>query len=125
MAGVYLLPLVSAALPEKLNVKAPRLLVAAQHSGGLRLTFFRDRQFRLSRLTRGESGRTDTRAAFRRGNLEHAALPARPAHATLDEHLSVLLLDRSDELTEVARGSSRENPSLDCMRVGRRDLARG
>ena len=53
LAGVYLLPMVSAALLDKLQIKTPNLLVAAQHSGGLRLTFFRDRQFRLSRLTRG------------------------------------------------------------------------
>src|SRR6185295_10835811 len=42
---------------------------------------------------------------------------------TLDEHLTVVLLDRTDELEEVALGIARENPSLDCVRLGRRDLA--
>jgi hypothetical protein len=46
VAGLYLLPMVSVALLDKLQVKTANLLVAAQHTGGLRLTFFRDRQFR-------------------------------------------------------------------------------
>src|SRR5262249_40224486 len=41
---------------------------------------------------------------------------------TLDEHLTVLLIDRGDELAEVATGVSRENPSLDCLRLDRREL---
>ena len=61
VAGIYLLPMVSASLLEKFNEKAANLLLVAQHETGLRLTFFRERQFRLSRLTRGESGRTDNR----------------------------------------------------------------
>ncbi len=44
-------------LVEKLGAKAPNLLLVAQHPNGLRLTFFRERRFRLSRLTRGDSGR--------------------------------------------------------------------
>src|SRR5882672_6618328 len=57
VAGLFLLPLVSAILPDKLKIGTDNLLVVAQHNVGLRLTFFRERQFRLSRLTRGESGR--------------------------------------------------------------------
>ena len=81
VAGIYLLPMVSAALLDKLDVKATNLLLVAQHATGLRLTFFRDRQFRLSRLTRGDSGRAgEPRPLLRRGNLQHPALPARAAH---------------------------------------------
>jgi len=124
VSGVYLLPLVTASLPEKLGAAAPSLLVVAQHSGGLRLTFFRDRQFRLSRLTRGESGRADNRARYFAEEISNTRLYLHALRTlTLDEHLSVLLLDRSDELGEVAQAIARENPSLDCVRVGRRELA--
>jgi hypothetical protein len=124
VSGVYLLPLVTASLPEKLGATATSLLVVAQHSGGLRLTFFRDRQFRLSRLTRGESGRADSRSRYFAEEISNTRLYLHALRTlTLDEHLSVLLLDRSDELGEVAQGIARENPSLDCVRVGRRDLA--
>ncbi|MCC7486829.1 MAG: hypothetical protein IT529_17795 [Burkholderiales bacterium] len=124
VAGVYLLPLVSAALPEKLKAGAANLLVVAQHSVGLRLTFFRDRQFRLSRLTRGESGRSDNRAQHYAEEISNTRLYLHALRTlTLDEPLSVLLIDRTDELGEVAQVLARENPSLECIRVGRRDIA--
>jgi len=124
VAGLYLLPLVSAALPDKLGADSPNLLMVGQHSQGLRLTFFRDRQFRLSRLTRGESGRADNRVRYFTEEISNTRLYLHALRAlTLDESLVVVLLDRNDELDEVARGIARENPSLDCRRLGRRDLA--
>ena len=124
VAGVYLLPLVSAALPEKLGVQSPNLLIVAQHSGGLRLTFFRDKQFRLSRLTRGEGGKAENRIRYFAEEISNTRLYLHALRTlTLDEPLLVLLLDRTDELAEVARGITRESPSLDCTRLGRRDLA--
>jgi len=124
VAGLYLLPLVSAPLPEKLNAGGTSLLVVAQHSAGLRLTFFRDRQFRLSRLTRSEGARTDNRARYFAEEISNTRLYLHALRTlTLDEHLTVLLLDRSDELADVAQAIMRENPSIDCVRVGRRDLA--
>ncbi len=124
VAGLYLLPLASALLPEKLNAGGTSLLVVAQHSASLRLTFFRDRQFRLSRLTRSDGGRAENRARHFAEEISNTRLYLHALRTlTLDEHLTVLVLDRSDELTEVAQAISRENPSIDCVRVGRRDLA--
>lgn len=124
VAGIYLLPLVSAALPEKLGVQNHNLLIVAQHSAGLRLTFFRDKQFRLSRLTRGESGRAENRVSYFVEEISNTRLYLHALRTlTLDEPLMVLILDRTDELTEVAQGIARENPSLECIRLGRRDLA--
>src|SRR5215813_4670648 len=124
VAGLYLLPLVSAALPEKLNLTSTNLLVVAQHSVGLRLTFFRDRQFRLSRLTRGEGSKVENRARYFGEEISNTRLYLHALRTlTLDEHLTVVLLDRTDELAEVAQGIARENPSLECIRLGRRDLA--
>ena len=124
LAAVYLLPMVSAALLEKLQVKTPNLLVAAQHSGGLRLTFFRDRQFRLSRLTRGDGSKTIDPVRLFAGEISNTRLYLHALRtATLDEHLTVLLLDRNDELEDVAAAIMHENPALDCVRVGRAELA--
>jgi len=124
VAGIYLLPMVSAELLEKLGVKAPNLLLVAQHPNGLRLTFFRDRRFRLSRLTRGDGGRADNRARYFAEEISNTRLYLHALRTmTLDEPLSVLLVDRNDELAEVAAGVSRENPSLECSHLGRRDLA--
>ena len=124
VAGIYLLPMVSAALLQKLDVKAVNLLIVAQHSGGLRLTFFRDRQFRLSRLTRGDSGRSENRARYFTEEISNTRLYLHALRTmTLDEHLTVLLVDRGDELMEVAAGIARDNPSLECVRLGRQEIA--
>ena len=124
LAAVYLLPMVSAALLDKLQVRTANLLLAAPHSGGLRLTFFRDRKFRLSRLTRGDASKSTDPVRLFAGEISNTRLYLHALRAaTLDEHLTVLLLDRNDELEEVAATIIQDNPSLDCIRVGRAELA--
>jgi len=124
LAAVYMLPMVSSGLLDRLQVKTPNLLVAAQHSGGLRLTFFRDRQFRLSRLTRGDGAKTTDPVRLFAGEISNTRLYLHALRtATLDEHLTVLLLDRNDELEDVAAAIVQDNPALDCVRVGRAELA--
>ena len=124
LAGVYLLPMVSASLLERLRVNLPNLLIAAQHTGGLRLTFFRDRKFRLSRLTRGDSAKAPDTVKLFAGEIANTRLYLHALRsATLDEHLTVLLIDRNDDLQEVAETIIHDNPSVDCVRVTRADLA--
>ena len=124
LAALYLLPMVSVALVDKLQLKTPNLLIAAQHSGGLRLTFFRDRQFRLSRLTRGDGAKNADTVQLFSGEISNTRLYLHALRtATLDEHLTVLLLDRNDELEPVIQTIMRDNPSLDCVRVGRAELS--
>jgi len=123
VAGIYLLPLVNAELLEKLDAKATNTLIVAQHASGLRLTFFHDRRFRLSRLTRGDGGRPENRARYFTEEISNTRLYLHALRTmTLDEHLTVLLIDRSDELQEVAAGVARDNPSLECVRLDRREL---
>ena len=124
VGAMYLLPMISATLLDKLQIKAPNILLAAQHTGGLRLTFFRDRQFRLSRLTRGDSSKSTDPVRLYTGEISNTRLYLHALRtATLDEHLTVLLLDRNDDLAAVAETIARDNPSLDSVRVGRAELA--
>ncbi|HEV7800626.1 MAG TPA: hypothetical protein VGP15_06080 [Burkholderiales bacterium] len=124
LGALYLLPMISAGLLEKLHVKSPNILIAAQHTGGLRLTFFRDRQFRLSRLTRGDGSKTTDPIRLFSGEISNTRLYLHALRtATLDEHLTVLLLDRNDELEEVAATITRDNPALDSVRIGRAELS--
>jgi hypothetical protein len=123
VAGIYLLPMVSEQLMEKLGTGAANQLLVSQHPTGLRLTFFRDRRFRLSRLTRGESARADNRVRYFTEEISNTRLYLHALRTlTLDEPLTVLLVDQHDELAEVAAGISRENPSLECLALGRADL---
>lgn len=124
LGALYLLPMVSGGLLDKLQVKTPNILLAVQHTGGLRLTFFRDRNFRLSRLTRGDGSKTTDPLRLYAGEISNTRLYLHALRtATLDEHLTVLLLDRNDELEEVAESITRDNPSLDAVRVGRAELS--
>jgi hypothetical protein len=124
VGAMYLLPMISGSLVEKLQIKAPNILLAAQHTGGLRLTFFRERQFRLSRLTRGDASKSTDPVRLYSGEISNTRLYLHALRtATLDEHLTVLLIDRNDELEDVAETITRDNPSLDCIRVSRGELA--
>lgn len=126
VAGIYLLPMVSTALLDKLQLKNPNLLVVAQHSAGLRLTFFRNRQFRLSRLTRNDSSAADDagRTRFIAEEISNTRLYLHALRVTtLDEPLTVLLLDRQDEFGDAAQVIAHDNPGLGCQRLGRAELA--
>jgi len=124
IAGIYLLPIVSAALFDKLDIKPADLLVVAQHSGGLRITFFRDGRSLLSRLTRGEASRGENRAAFISTEISNTLLYLHALRTTiLDEQLTVLLLDRDDKLVDIADRVAHDNPSFKCVRVGAGELA--
>jgi hypothetical protein len=115
--------MLSGTLVEKLGVKAPKLLLVFQRVGALRLTFFRDRQFRLSRLTRGDGGRAENRARFISEEISNTRLYLHALRTmTLDEQLTVVLLDRDDDLAEVAATIRSENPSLECLRIGRSEI---
>ena len=126
VAGIFLLPIVSEGLIGALGIKATNLLLVSQQSGGLRLTFFRDGQFRLSRLTRGESGKVASRARFIADEVSNTRVYLHALRTTrLDEQLTLVLLDRNDTLIEVTDAIARDNPSLDCIRLTRRQLSSG
>jgi hypothetical protein len=123
VGGIYLLPMLSSTLVQKLGVKAPRLLLVFQRVGALRLTFFRDGQFRLSRLTRGEGVRAENRPRFFAEEISNTRLYLHALRTmTLDEQLTVVLLDRDDDLEEVAATIRSENPSLECVRISRGEI---
>lgn len=122
VAGVYLLPTVTVGLVEKLKLKQPNLLVVSKHGSGLRLTFFRDQQLRLSRLARIDSGEGHADKIY----AEEISNTRLYLHAlrvmTLDEQLSVLIVDQDDSLTALMQAVVRDNPNIDCRHVGRREI---
>jgi len=122
LAGIYLLSTVSQGLIEKLQLGQTNLLVASINSSGLRLTFFRDQKLRISRLVRIDS----TGAPAIKSYAEEISNTRLYLHAlrvmTLDEQLSVLIVDSDDSLTELADAIARDNPSIECRRLGHREI---
>lgn len=123
VAGIFLLPTVSAGLPEKLNLTQPNLLLVSVHRAGIRLTFFRDQKLRISRLAR-----TETKGANAiKGYAEEISNTRLYLHAlrvlTLDEQLSVLIVDSNDSLPDLAQTIARDSPNIDCRRIGRQEIS--
>ncbi|MES2564222.1 MAG: hypothetical protein V4637_16070, partial [Pseudomonadota bacterium] len=124
VAGLHLLPMMSAALISKLQLKASNVLIAAEHADGLRLTFLSERQFRLSRVTRIDRSINPDPAYLYPGEIANMRLYLHALRSvTLDAHLTVLLLDPSDTLHDVAQIVTRDNPSVECMRMDRAALS--
>ena len=125
VAGIYLLPTVSAKLIEKLKLKQTNLLVVSIHGAGLRLSFFREQQLRISRLARIDSGASESIKNY----AEEISNTRLYLHAlrvmTLDEHLSVQIVDHKDALNNLAQAISHDNPNVECHRLGRREIVDG
>ncbi len=122
VAGIYLLSTASQGLIEKLQLRQTNLLVASINSSGLRLTFFRDQTLRISRLVSIDS----TGAQATKSYAEEISNTRLYLHAlrvmTLDEQLSALIVDSDDSLTELAGAIARDNPSIECRRLGRQEI---
>jgi len=122
VAGVYLLPTVSAVLLEKLKITQPNLLLASVHESGMRLTFFRDQKLRISRLARMEGSGADVVKNYA-GEISNTRLYLHALRVmTLDEPLSVLIVDRDDSLAELSQLIARDSPNIECRRLGRQEI---
>lgn len=123
IGGLYLLPMVLPELVRIIDNKAENLLLVATHPAGIRLTFFRENAFRLSRLSRGDA----TTAAQGRAIIDEISNTRLYLHAlraaTLDEPVSVVFVDHADQLEDAPRTISEDNPSLHCSRLGSSDIA--
>jgi len=122
LAGIYLLPTVGQRLLEKLQIKAPNLLLVSVHSAGMRLTYFRDQKLRLSRLAQTDSGQLQAIKNL----AEEVSNTRLYLHGlrvmTLDEHLTILVVDRDDRLHELVQTIARDNPNAECHRLGREEV---
>ncbi len=123
VGGVFLLPLVMPQLVTALEPKTSNLLAVSALDTGIRLAFFREGGFRLSRLSRADTVTHGLpRAIFDEISNTRLYLHALRA-ATLDEPVTVLLLDHADALEPTAQLILSESPGLACRRIGSAELA--
>lgn len=126
VAGIYSLPVLSQALLKKIGAKGTNvLLISVQSASGLRQTFFRDRQIKISRLAQMPRIGSVPYASHLMGELEKLrrylnslALTAR------DAPLDVYILSHGQWLTELeqhCRDSAEERYFLiDVAEIGKR-----
>jgi hypothetical protein len=123
VAGIYMASMLTAALVRKVSNEFPRMLVVAPHGTGIRITFYKDGEFFISRLSRSGSGGNPekvfaTEISSTRGYLTSLHLD------TLDEPLPVVFLDRNDSLSAVVEHVAAEVANLQCVRIDRSTLIR-
>ncbi len=124
VGGVFLLPMVVSSFVAGIENRPNNLLVVATHPAGIRLTFFKEGAFRLSRLSRANTA-DDTQGRAILDEISNTRLYLHALRAaTLDESVTVLLLDHADTLESAARAISEDNPNLKCNRFSRADIAK-
>jgi hypothetical protein len=123
IAGVHLLPVVAEPLCQKIAPASPNLLLVARHSSGLRLSFFRDGKLRISRLTRVDTTDAQARLAAFTEEVSNTRLYLHAMRVmTLEEHLSVLVLDRDGSLAGLEQSVPREVTNAQATRIGTAEI---
>ncbi len=129
VAGVYLASTLTTALLPALNIHLPRVLIAAPHRSGLRLTFYRDGEFYSSRLTRVIPKDRNDAARMLATELSHTRMYLSTLNLdATDEPLSVVFLDYDDSLApvvkQIAGEAQAQGQALECTSIGRATLTR-
>lgn len=125
VAGVYLASMLTAALLPQLGIAATRVLIAAPHRSGLRLTFFKDGEFCTSRLTRAIPQDVNDAAQMLVTELSNTRMYLSTLNLDAsDDPLAVVFLDRDDALATVAKHISTDGHGLDCICIDRATLLR-
>lgn len=125
VAGVYLVSMLTAALLPKLGISTPRVLIAAPHSSGLRLTFYKDGEFYSSRLTRPVPQDPKDAAQMLLTELSNTRMYLSTLNLdSIDDSLSVAFLDRNNSLADIAAQISAGGHGLDCTTIDRATLTR-
>ncbi len=121
LAGVYLLPMVSQVLLERLKVTATDLLLVNKHNGGLRQSFFQGGLLKASRLavTDPDNGHDVTHLTTEVGKTRLYLSSLRLM--TRETKLTVMLLDTNDSMAELHKRLQLD-PGLDCHRLTRSEL---
>jgi hypothetical protein len=123
IAGIYLAPMLTAGIMAKLKLTQPRVLIAAPHRSGLRLTFYKDGQFCSSRLTRVIPRDVDDATRMLATELSNTRLYLSTMHLdAIDETLNVVFLDRNDRLAAAAAHITADGHGLDCTCIDRATL---
>ena len=123
VAGVYLTSMLTTALVTRLNVNPQRVLIAAPHSSGLRLTFYKDGAFCSSRLTRAIPQEPNEAAQMLVTELSNTRMYLSTLNLDpLDEPLPVVFLDRDDTLAPVVTHIAADGHGLECSGIDRATL---
>ncbi len=123
ITGIYLLPVVTLTVVDKIGIKRPNLLIVSKNESGLRQTFCKNGKMRVSRLTppRDESAQS---TAFFAEEINSTRMYLDALTVThVDDIITVLVLDHDGSLDELPDAVTQIRPNAECIRLGPTELA--
>lgn len=123
IGGVFLLPLLMRRLVHEIAPGTANLLAVSVLPSGIRLTFYRDGAFRLSRLSRVDNA-PEALARAIADEISNTRLYLNALRvATIDEPVSVVLIDHDNRLGEPTRQLCDEIQGASCTTLGPETIA--
>ena len=122
ISGVYLLPVVTLAVAERLNMKRPNLLIVSKNESGLRQTFCKQDKMRVSRLTPAQDDGSHS-AGFYAEEINSTRMYLDALTVThVDDIVTVLVLDQDGSLAGLPQAITNDRSSVECVRLGPAEL---
>ena len=118
ITGIYLLPVVSLALLDRIGVKRPNLLIVSKNESGLRQTFCKNGRLRVSRLTQARDTNTQN-TEFYAEEINSTRMYLDALTVThVDDIISVLIIDHDGSLRDLPEAITRHRPNAECIHQG-------
>jgi hypothetical protein len=122
VAGVFPLALVSLALVKRLGLEQQNVLLVSKHTAGIRQTFLKDQQFRISRLTPVRVAEGDAH--------EHYAEEIRNTRMYLDalnvthveDPVTIIIADQDGSLARLGERVVQGRRTLNCVYIAPQEL---
>ncbi|NIO40165.1 MAG: hypothetical protein GTO41_08205, partial [Burkholderiales bacterium] len=123
ITGIYMLPVVTLSIADRLDIKRPNLLIVSKNESGLRQTFCKDGKLRVSRLTPPRDD-SDQSTAFYAEEINSTRMYLDALTVThVDDILTVLILDQDGSLANLRGAITDHRPNMECLRLGPTELA--
>ncbi len=118
ITGIYLLPVVTLSVAERLELKRPNLLIVSKDESGLRQTFCQDGKLRVSRLTTPREDKSQS-TTFYAEEINSTRMYLDALTVThVDDIVTVLILDHDGSLANLHDAITEHRPNMECLRLG-------
>ena len=119
LAGIWLLPALSASLVRRFHLEDPRLLLVSEQTGGLRLTYLESGELRFSRLAPVDGSQHDNPLEGYADEIERTRQSLVGQRLiTREERVKVVLVDPLNTLNEL-HGFLPEAAGFQCISINR------
>ncbi len=124
VVGIYLAPLTLAAFIQSIGLGDRNTLAISRHTAGLRQSFFKNGQYRVSRLTLARPDSPNAPAVSYAEEVRNTRGYLDALNVThVDEAVTLLILDQDGSLAELEAALDKGGTNLDLLRIAPKELA--